>query len=151
MPDRPTGSMQSPNAAWIVPWRFVCMTFHLVAVLCALYRVPHNAEAALTPLGTDADRQYVAGCLLTAHLLSLACLLGCYGGFLSGVSMFNEPCSVVQSLFHFVGGMMLCFFAADDWYYSSAWILMGVCAGGPLCLEVANGVHVAWSPAVKFS
>eukprot|EP00667_Euglena_gracilis_P029255 EG_transcript_38422 len=143
--------MQSPNAPLVVPWRFICMTFHLIAVICALYTVPQNTEAALTALGTEDDRLYIMGCLLAAHLLSLACLLGCYGGFLSGVSMFNEPCSVMQSAFHFVGGMTLCFFAAHDWYYSTAWILMGVCGGGPLCLEILNGMYVAFSPSVKFS
>lgn len=85
-------------------WVGVCVhiVFINVSLLCVrLFIQCPDIFRALSPPSPLPLRR--SGLKSFATLLAACSLLGCYGGFLSGVSMFNESCSVVQSAFHFVG------------------------------------------------
>ena len=141
--------MQSSNCRMLVPFRFLCTTFHLLVTICALILLSDNTVASLNPIHTEEEYEVVYKSLLSAWALMLSSVVLCYIGFFSGLSTFSEPFCLIQCFLHLCGGITQSFFSFHGGHYVRAWQIVCIFGGLPVCLELGNLWYVVRSNNIR--
>jgi len=129
--------MDSSFHGSVIPFRFICLLGHVIAVCIAFYSRNDNIRADLPISFSHSDYDSRNNSILAALGISLVLflieLLGLLGGFswwVSAQHMFSITC-------HSIGCLMVSFFIFDKWRYIYFWWMFGFLTSPPAIVELA--------------
>uniref|UniRef100_A0A5S6Q9W8 Transmembrane protein 107 n=1 Tax=Trichuris muris TaxID=70415 RepID=A0A5S6Q9W8_TRIMR len=121
----------------LIPARFLTLTAHLVLTICIFWTKDTSVHAGLLSDYSNSEYKMRDVEFTIALALTIVCFLLEYMGFLSGVSMFNPAFSLLSTIAHVAGTIMLSIFILKSWSSHLYWYIFGCCSAFPAIVEVA--------------
>eukprot|EP00037_Helgoeca_nana_P000927 m.24463 g.24463 ORF g.24463 m.24463 type:complete len:141 (-) comp11247_c0_seq1:212-634(-) len=124
------------GGASLIPARFLLMLAHFVVAVCAFFEKDALVQACDRVDTTQDDTRKDE--LLAALILTMICFGVEFASFFSGVSMFNNPISILSIVCHAAGALAFSFLIIDTMCSNeSIWYIWAFCSLLPVLYEAA--------------